>query len=81
VRTLGGDAKGDAGRFGQKMANPIDEHFVGVAHPLAQMHELEPRFDGACFQESPGGDVFVNAASIGTVAPSRMSQFVDCPEP
>ena len=28
MRALGGDAKGDAGQFGQKMANPIDEHFV-----------------------------------------------------
>jgi hypothetical protein len=63
------------------MANPIDEHFVGVAHTLAQMHELEPRFNGECLQESPGvGDVFISAPGIGTVAPSRMSQFVECSE-
>ncbi len=52
------------------MANPVDEHFVGVAHPLAQMHELEPGFDGECFQEAPGiGDVLIDAPGVRPVAP------------
>ncbi len=44
------------------MANPLDEQFVGVAHPLAQMHELQPGFDGECLQDAPRvAEVFVNA--------------------
>src|SRR5208337_1372191 len=71
VGALRGDGKGDAGRCGQKMANPVDERFVGVAHPLAQMHELEPGFDGERLQEAPGiGNVLINAPCVGSVAPS-----------
>src|SRR5271165_5917992 len=56
------------------MANPIDEQFVGVAHPLAQMHKLKPGVDGEGLEESPGvADVFVNAPGIGSVA------FPACP--
>src|SRR5208282_2258330 len=77
VGALRGDGKGDAGRCGQKMANPVDERFVGVAHPLAQMHELEPGFNGERLQEaSIVGDVLVNAPGIGPVAPPRVAEFV-----
>jgi hypothetical protein len=31
----------DARRFREQMASPVHEHFVGVAHSLAQMLELE----------------------------------------
>ena len=81
MRALRGDGKCDARRLGQQVANPVDDNFVGVAHPLAQMHELEPGFHSECLQEAPGvADVFINAPGVGSVPPSRVSQFVDCAE-
>ena len=38
-------------------------------------------FDRECLDETPGvADVFINAPGIRPVAPSRVSQFVDCAE-
>ena len=78
VGALRGNTKRDARRFRKQMANPIEEHFVGVGHPLALMHKLEPGLDRECLEEPPDiGDVFVNAPGISPVTPSRMSQFID----
>jgi hypothetical protein len=61
------------------MANLVHEHLVGVGHPLPLMHKLEPGVDRECLYEAPNiGDVFVNTPRIGPVAPSRVTQFVDC---
>ena len=78
VRALRGNAKRDSRRFRKQMANPIEENFVGVGHPLALMHKLEPGLDRECLEEPPDiRDVFVNAPGISSVAPPRMSQFID----
>jgi hypothetical protein len=78
ILTLRQDTRRDARRFRKQMANPIQEKFVGVGHPFALMHQLEPRFNRECLEEPPDiGDVFVKARSIGAVAPSRVSQFID----
>ena len=78
VRALRGNTKRDARSFRKHMANPIQEDFVGVGHPLALMHQLEPGFDRECLEEPPDiADVFVNPPGIGPVAPSRMSKFID----
>ena len=77
VRALRGNAERDSRCVCKQMANPIEENFVGVGHPLALMHKLEPRFDRKRLEEPPDiGDVFLKAPGISPVAPSRMSQFI-----
>jgi hypothetical protein len=62
----------------RRSANSVLEHLVGVGHSLALMHQLKPGVDRECLYEAPDiGDVFVNTPSIGPVAPSRVTQFVD----
>ena len=78
VGALRRNTKRDARRFRKQMADPIQEDFVGVGHPLALMHKLEPGVDRECLEEPPDiADVFVNAPGIGSVAPSRVPQFID----
>jgi hypothetical protein len=79
VRALWGHAERDAWRLREHIANLVHEHLVGVGHPLPLMHKLEPGVDRECLYEAPNiGDVFVNTPRIGPVAPSRVTQFVDC---
>ena len=65
VGALRGNTKRDARRLCEQMANPVFERLVGVGHPFALMHELEPGFDRECLYESPDiSHVFVHAPCV-----------------
>src|ERR1700761_8933094 len=49
IVALSRNEKFNARRRDQHLPDSVLEHPIGVGHPLAQMHELEPRFDEVGF--------------------------------